>query len=267
MGLALKLYNEFEIEKSDKWEFVGFDKNYNNENNLICISMKKTYEYANSKEIKAKITLLNCDVPNTRGLGSSATCVVCGVLAANKLLGDVLKKEDLLQVASYLEGFPDNVTPALYGGLTASYVTDTNVVKTIKYGISDKLKFLACIPPLKISTKESRRRLPHELSYEDIIYNTSRLVNLPYAFLSLDLKLIKDILSDKMHEPYRLPQIHGADIVKDFAKSHELPVFLSGSGSTMIIIFEDDLDYSSLESLDWNLKVLECDMVGAMYEE
>ncbi len=229
--------------------------------------MKKTYEYANNSEIKAKITLIKSDVPNTRGLGSSATCVVCGVLAANKLMNDKLKKEDLLQVASYLEGFPDNVTPALYGGLTASYITDTNVVKTIKYSISDKLRFLACIPPLKISTKESRRRLPHELSYEDIIYNTSRLVNLPYAFLSGDLSIIKDILSDKMHEPYRLPQIYGADKVKEFAKEKNLPVFLSGSGSTMIIIFEDELDYSELESLGWNLKVLEYDKVGATYEE
>ena len=229
--------------------------------------MKKTYEYANSKEIKAKITLVKSDVPNTRGLGSSATCVVCGVMAANKLMNDCLKKEDMLQIASYLEGFPDNVTPALYGGLTASYITDTNVVKTIKYSINEKLRFLACIPPLKISTKESRRRLPHELSYEDIIYNTSRLVNLPYAFLSGDLNIIKDILSDKMHEPYRLPQIHGADKVKEFAKENNLPVFLSGSGSTMIIIFEDNLDYSKLESLGWDLRVLEYDMVGATYEE
>ena len=91
--------------------------------------MKKTYEYAGKKEIKAKIKLIECNVPNTRGLGSSATCVVCGVLAANKLMGEVLKKEDMLQIASYLEGYPDNVTPAFYGGLTASYVTDTNIDK------------------------------------------------------------------------------------------------------------------------------------------
>ena len=229
--------------------------------------MKKTYEYANKEEIKAKITLIKSEVPNTRGLGSSATCVVCGVLAANKLLGDILKKEDMLQIATYLEGFPDNVTPALYGGLTASYVTDTNIVKTIKYSIHKDLRFLACIPPLKISTKESRRRLPHELSYEDIVYNTSRLVNLPYAFLSGDLNLIKDILSDKMHEPYRIPQIHGAEIIKNFAKERNLPVFLSGSGSTMIIIFENDIDYKELEPLGWEYLILEEDNVGATYEK
>lgn len=229
--------------------------------------MKKTYEYANKEEIKAKIKLIKSDVPNTRGLGSSATCVVCGVMAANKLLGDILKKEDMLQIATYLEGFPDNVTPALYGGLTASYITDTNIVKTIKYSIHKDLRFLACIPPLKISTKESRRRLPHELSYEDIVYNTSRLVNLPYAFLSGDLNLIKDILSDKMHEPYRIPQIHGAEIIKNFAKERNLPVFLSGSGSTMIIIFENDIDYKELEPLGWEYLILEEDNVGATYEK
>ena len=229
--------------------------------------MKKTYEYAHKKEIKAKITLLNSDVPNTRGLGSSATCVVCGVLAANKLMNDFLKKEDMLQIASYIEGYPDNVTPALYGGLTASYVTDSFVVKTIKYTINKDLKFLACIPSLKINTKESRGRLPRELSYDDIVYNTSRLVNLPYAFLTGDLSLISDILSDKMHEPYRLPQIHGAEIIKNFAKENNLPVFLSGSGSTMIVIFKDEIDYSKLEYLGWNFKVLEMDNVGAIYEE
>ncbi len=229
--------------------------------------MKKTYEYAHKNEIKARIKLVKSDVPNTRGLGSSATCVVAGVMAANKLLGDVLKKEDMLQIATYLEGFPDNVTPAIYGGLTASYVTDTNIVKTIKYTVNEKLRFLACIPPLKISTKESRRRLPHELSYEDIVYNTSRLVNLPYAFLSGDLNLIKDILSDKMHEPYRLPLIQGAEEIKEFAKTRNLPVFLSGSGSTMIIIFKDELDYSELNDLKWDFRILEEDNVGAIYEE
>ena len=229
--------------------------------------MKKTYEYARKNEIKATIKLIKTDVPNTRGLGSSATCVVCGVMAANILMGNILKKEDMLQIASYLEGYPDNVTPALYGGLTASYVTDTNVVKTIRYNIDKNLKFLACIPSLKISTKESRGKLPHELSYEDIVYNTSRLVNLPYAFLQGNLDLIKDILSDKMHEPYRLPQIHGAEIIKNFAKERNLPVFLSGSGSTMIIIFKDELDFSSLLSLGWDFKVLENDLVGATYEE
>ena len=229
--------------------------------------MKKTYEYARKEEIKAKIKVVNTDVPNTRGLGSSATCVVCGVLVANIFMGNILKKEDMLQIASYLEGYPDNVTPALYGGLTASYVTDTNVVKTIRYNIDKNLRFLACIPSLKINTKESRGKLPHELSYEDIVYNTSRLVNLPYAFLSGNLSLIKDILSDKMHEPYRLPQIHGAEVIKNFAKERNLPVFLSGSGSTMIIIFKDELDYSSLLSLGWDFKVLENDLVGATYEE
>ena len=229
--------------------------------------MKKTYEYAGKKEIKAKIKLIKSDVPNTRGLGSSATCIVAGVMGANKLLGDILKKEDMLQIASYLEGFPDNVTPALYGGLTASYVTDTFKVKTIKYKINDDLKFLACIPPQRISTKESRRRLPHELSYEDIVYNTSRLVNLPYAFLSGDIKLISEILSDKMHEPYRLPQIPGANLVKEFAKENGLPVFLSGSGSTMIIIYKDSLDYSKLDSLGWHIIELKNDLEGAKYEE
>ena len=229
--------------------------------------MKKTYEYAHKDEIKASIKLIKSDVPNTRGLGSSATCVVCGVVAANKLMGEPLKKEDMLQIATYLEGFPDNVTPALYGGLTASYITDTNIVKTIKYSIHKDLKFLACIPPLKISTKESRRRLPHELSYEDIVYNTSRLVNLPYAFLSGDLNLIRDILSDKMHEPYRIPQIHGAEVIKNFAKEKSLPVFLSGSGSTMIIIFKDELDYSTLKDLGWKYMVLDEDNVGVTYEE
>ena len=229
--------------------------------------MKKTYEYANNDVIKAKIKLIKSDVPNTRGLGSSSTCVVCGVLAANKLMNDKLSKEEMLQVASYLEGFPDNVTPALYGGLTASYLTDTGIVKTIKYEINKDLNFLACIPPQQISTKESRRRLPHELSYEDIIYNTSRLVNLPYAFLSGNIKLITEILSDKMHEPYRLPQIPGAHIVKEFAKEKGLPVFLSGSGSTMIIIFKGELDYSKLNELGWKLMVLKNDTVGAIYEK
>ena len=99
------------------------------------------------------------------------------------------------------------------------------------------------------------------------MYNTSRLVNLPYAFLSGDISLIKDILSDKMHEPYRIPQIYGANHVKEFAKEFNLPVFLSGSGSTMIIIHKEKLDTSRLKELGWELKELLIDKVGAIYEE
>lgn len=229
--------------------------------------MKKTYEYANKEIIKAKIKLVKEDVPNTRGLGSSATCIVAGILGANALMGNILNKEDMLQIATHLEGFPDNVTPAIFGGLTASYITDNNIVKTIKYNVCSDLRFLACIPPYEMSTKEARRKLPHELSYDDIIYNTSRLVNLPYAFLSGDIKLIREIISDKMHEPFRLPMIKGANVIKDFAKENELPVFLSGSGSTMIIIYKDKINYGSLKELGFTFKELEIDLVGATYEE
>ena len=80
-------------------------------------------------------------------------------------------------------------------------------------------------------------------------------------------QLLKDILSDKMHEPYRLPLIQGAEEIKEFAKTRKLPVFLSGSGSTMIIIFKDELDYSELNDLKWDFGILEEDNVGAIYEE
>lgn len=259
------MYNEFAFEVSDRWQFEGFLEEYSNESNLLCIAAKKTYEYAKKEVIPLKLSLIKNGVPDTRGLGSSATCIVAGVLAANKAMGDFLEKEELLQVAAKIEGYPDNVTPALFGGLTASYVSDK--VKTIKYNVHEKLKFLVCIPPFEINTQESRKRLPKELSYEDIIFNTSRLVNLPYAFLTGNIPLIKEILSDKMHEPYRLPMIEGAAFVKKVAQEKKLPVFLSGSGSTMIIIYAGEENFDELKCLNWQIKTLGIDSVGARYEE
>ena len=263
--MALSLYNEFGFEKSKTWKFVGFNEKYANEENLLCVAAKKTYEYAKKTVIPLQFTLLKSEVPDTRGLGSSATCIVAGVLAANKMMNNYLKKEDLLQIAAGIEGYPDNVTPALYGGLTASYVSEK--VKTIKYNVNDKLKFLVCIPPFEMSTFESRKGLPKQLSYEDIIFNTSRLVNLPYAFLTGDISLIREILSDKMHEPYRLPLIEGAAFVKKVAQDKNLPVFLSGSGSTMIIIYSGSEHFEELKGLRWQIKTLKIDSVGARYEE
>lgn len=264
--MALNLYNVFEIEKSDEWNFINFPKEYQNEDNLIVYSMKKAYEAKNHQIIKAKIVELDQDVPNTRGLGSSATCIVAGIMGANYLMGNVMTKAEMLQIAAKIEGYPDNVTPALFGGLTASYHTDEGI-RNIKYAVANDLKFLTLIPPSLISTKESRKKLPHELTYEDIVYNTSRIVNLPYAFSSGHLSLIRDIISDRMHEPYRLPLIEGADIIKDFAKKNKLPMFLSGSGSTMIIIYKDELDYHELDKLGFDIKVLSIDHTGARYEE
>ena len=91
--------------------------------------MKKTYEYVGKKEIKAKIKLIKSDVPNSRGLGSSATCVVCGVMAANRLLNDILKKEDMLQIASYLEVSVRDIENAVNLSLT---------VKSMDYEIDDE---------------------------------------------------------------------------------------------------------------------------------
>ena len=73
--------------------------------------MKKTYKYAHKDEIKASIKLIKSDVPNKRGLGSSDICVICGVIVAINLLGKILKKEDMLQIATYIRGFTDKVTP------------------------------------------------------------------------------------------------------------------------------------------------------------
>ena len=247
LGIALNLYNNFYFEKADEWNFDGFQPDYRNiDNNLVAQSALAAYKYANATPIPLKMSLEE-NVPNSRGLGSSATCIVAGIKAANYFMGNVLSDDELLEIATEIEGHPDNVAPAIFGNLVSG-IKAKKVMK-VTYDVCKALKFIVCIPNFRQNTRESRKVLPKTMSYVDVVHNASRLVNIPHALSSGNIELLNILLDDKMHEPYRLPLINDSMKIKQVAKKNSLPFCLSGSGPTLLIIAKNDGIICELEKL------------------
>ena len=266
LGLALSLYNEFSFEKKDDFSFVGFEDEFAcKENNLVYESYAKVFELLNKKLIPVEIGFKG-DIPVSRGLGSSSSLIVAGVFAANKILGNPLSKDECFDICAKIEGHPDNVAPAIYGKLVASYKANDKF-NPIIYDVNKDLKFIAVIPNYQLSTHAAREVLPKELSYADIINNTSRIVNIPKAFKDGDINLLLDLFNDKLHEPYRSKLIKEYDSLKKLCCENSIPFAISGSGSTMLLITKDLNILNKLSNYNCDIKVLEVGKGIKIWEE
>ena len=136
LGLALQTHSIFHFELNDKLDFVGFEKEFCNEDNLVYIAFKKTLNFLNKSIDGVKISLIE-QAPIARGLGSSATCVVAGIFGAYLLTGTEINKNDILKIATELEGHPDNVAPAIFGNLCASCLVDDEAI-SVQYNVDER---------------------------------------------------------------------------------------------------------------------------------
>ena len=239
LGLALQLRNELHVRVLDKKSgpplirIVGEGEKSlpSDERNGIYKTMKGLFARANKKMPKVDLVCVN-RIPLARGLGSSSAAYLSGLLAANRLLGDRYSKKDILNFATRLEGHPDNVAPALLGGVRASGVYDAEVATAALP--TPKLKLVVAVPAFELSTKKARRVVPKSISMKDAIANLSA-VALMTAALSGDDALLGRVLNDRWHEPYRSKLIPGFYQVKRAAlKSGAVGVILSGAGPTML---------------------------------
>lgn len=272
VGIALNLYNTFTFEElPEGLEIVGCDDDFNNENNLVYLSMKKTLSKMDCKLRGIKITMEN-NIPVSRGLGSSAACIVAGILGANELAGKPLSKDDLLKIATEIEGHPDNVAPALLGGLVTSIVERENVFYN-KIHVAKGIKFIALIPEFTLYTREARGVLPREISFKDAVFNVGRVALLISALSNGKFDLLKYGLEDKLHQNYRSKLIPDFDKLKSICDNNNaLGTFISGAGPTIItIVDEKNKEFISnlskeltLLSNNWLVKELEIDLEGAV---
>ena len=200
LGIAFNLYNTFTFEEIPKGlEIVGCDEYYNNEDNLIYLSMKKALADMDHRISGVRITV-DSDIPISSGLGSSAACIVAGILGANELAGRPFSKDDMLRTATNIEGHPDNVAPAIFGGLVVSIMEEDEVIHN-SIEVARGLKFVALIPDLKISTKsKSSITKTISLATEYLMCKVSLLIS---ALSNGKFELLKYGLEDKFHQPYR----------------------------------------------------------------
>ncbi|MEG0370914.1 MAG: homoserine kinase [Clostridium sp.] len=274
LGMALEIYNYIEVIPTE----YGVETLVENEvlevsieENLIFQALKKTYEKIGQDPKGFRIHVYKCDVPMSRGLGSSATCIVGGILAANHILGNPLSIQQMLEIANEMEGHPDNVAPALLGGMVTS-VQENGRVYYSKINVPSEIMCSVMIPNFKVSTSDARGVLPTSYSREDCVYNISRVALFVTALNNNQITDLRHIVKDKIHEPYRGRLI--PDIDKVFKASENaggLCEFISGSGSTLLaFVHRDNTNYikevenylMNLEN-EWTIQVVAKDNNGA----
>lgn len=268
-GIALKLYNEIAVEETNgetEIKLFGGEHESNFKDNLTYQSIIKTYEYLSVPYKNFKIDMSQVNIPMSRGLGSSAACIVGGIFAANKILKDKLSVDEMLRIAVSIEGHPDNVAPALIGGMVTSVAGDNNVVYS-RVNIKSNFKYAAMIPNFKVNTSDARTVLPKSYSRSDAVFNISRAAMLVSALNNGENEKLKIAFDDKLHQPYRKKFIHNIDEI--FASSREFGSygeFISGSGSTLLaIVDENNVEYFKkmgefLKGLEHEWRLLELDM-------
>lgn len=243
LGLALKLYNDFIVEPADFYsaeiEGEGKEELPKDEKNLFIRAYRSTMEYL-GKNQPIKVTQIN-RIPLGRGLGSSATAIVGGILAAQKISGKELSLPEVIDIAFKFEPHPDNVLPAYTGGFV---VAATNGDLTyLKLDWPHELKVIIVVPELFLSTEESRSVLPETYPRKDVIFNIQRVALLLGALQKKDYSLLKEAVKDRIHQPYRCDLIPSFwEVLSEGYKAGAYAVYLSGAGSCIGAIADKNFD-------------------------
>lgn len=237
LGLALDLYDTFLIEKSNFFIIENTELKYANENNLFIQAYKRTYS---DNILPIKVTF-DANIPISRGLGSSAALIVGGIIAGYIIQNKPFSMQEMLSIASSMEGHPDNVAPALLGGLTACLKEERLFTEQVH--VHESFCFTLLIPNSFVATEKARLILPKEIPLESAIHTSSHLLFLIKAMKDGDLELLKYATKDVLHEPYRKSLIPFFDEVKETVLSRQDGTFLiSGSGSTCLFIGKEYLN-------------------------
>ncbi len=262
LGLALNIYGRFVFEETSLPDTE----------HLAVKAYRRALEWMDATGPDLHVTTPQ-EIPIGKGLGSSAACIVSGVLAAQYISGKDISKHVLLQMATAIEGHPDNVAPALFGGLVSSGMRGDDVFAG-KLPLSDKLAFAILIPPFTLSTSKARQILPKNVPFSDATYNLSQLGLSISALASGDPELIRHAFDDRLHQPYRFPLIEEADHLIEMAReSGALAVTLSGAGPSLLLIRQEG---DKLEQLiprlaecknQWKFRLCLPDVEGAVLVE
>lgn len=248
VGIALTLYNEiYFTEEPNKdcitIEIEGLGKDNIPtvfENNMVGQAMQAAAA-KNHQPLPTggHLKLIN-RIPPARGLGSSSAALVGGLLIGNALTGHKMSQQEMLSLATALEGHPDNVAPAIYGGLSISIMVDGKAL-TNSIGMGQDISFIVVSPDIEVTTEEARKALPKIIDYQSAVFNVSRVSFLVSALLMKQYDRIFYGLQDKLHVPYRIHLIPGGEeVLKAATHAGALGSTISGSGSTLLAFAIND---------------------------
>jgi homoserine kinase len=236
LGLALDLWNEthftLAIEFTVQVNGEGAERLSTGENNLIIRSAQQLAQRVGKNLPPFHLDCIN-HIPLSSGLGSSAAAKLTGLLGANTLLGKPLSNDEILDLATEMEGHSDNVAPAMMGGLVVSTLSDGKIIAR-KLPIVP-LHITVVLPDFHFPTKKARTALPKQVKMKDAVDNISRAVLVTEAFRTGDLSLLGEAMTDRLHQPYRVPLVPGAQEAMNAMKADgAVAVVLSGAGPSLI---------------------------------
>lgn len=249
VGMALDLFCEVSFDlSSNSFTISGCPREFANRENLAFVSFARTLQYKNIPIPDNLEIIINSDIPISRGLGSSSALIVAGIMAANLLYNLQLDKNQILLIATKIEGHPDNVAPCIYGGLVSSMISEEECF-VIRHSISSSLEFALIIPDYKISTEKARSVLPNNITRQDAVFNIAHYGLLTEGFASGNRTILSEALNDKIHQPYRKEMISNFDRYQQIAKNcNAIGLVISGSGSTMLIVGDSLTDFDALQN-------------------
>ncbi|HHY06546.1 MAG TPA: homoserine kinase [Clostridia bacterium] len=240
VGLALNLDNEFYFFSPQEKE-IPPGTTLLRPGSLVHRGMELMARTVDQSVPKLNVAIKTI-VPRSRGLGSSATLTVAGIVAANILSKANLNEEEIISLATKIEGHPDNAAPALVGGLVLS-VTSAKGIKYIKVEPQSPLQVIVAVPDFKLSTIAARKVLPDVVPYQDAVFNTGRFGLLMTSFLTGKYELLKLAMEDRLHQPYRLPLVPGLkEVMAAVISQGAFGSCLSGAGPSVLAFCNQQAD-------------------------
>lgn len=268
-GCALSLYTDVTFEETEcGLQITGCDEAYTGPDNLAYTAYCAVLASL-SEEIRGVNIHIDAHIPIGRGLGSSAALLVAGAIGANVLRGNRLSTQGLLNITNAMEGHPDNLAPAFFGGLTASMV-DNGLPVSVSFPLHPDWEFLALIPDFEVSTNFARSVLPAQLPRADAVYNISHGALVLKALELGDEKLLRTAMQDKLHQPYRKSLITDYDAIEAVVRSAGAAFCVSGAGPTLLCITQDPkletrlaAKLPGITKANWQLLPLHIEFEGA----
>ncbi len=272
-GCALSLYTDVTFtEMESGLEITGCDEEFCGPDNLAYVSYCAVLASL-SEELRGVRIHIDAQIPIGRGLGSSAALLVAGAMGANVLRGNKLSTQGLLNITNAMEGHPDNLAPAFFGGLTASMV-DNGLPVTVSFPLHPDWEFLALVPDYPLNTHFARSVLPEEYNRSDAVYNIAHGAMVLKALELGDEKLLRNAMQDRIHQPYRKKLIADYEALESLVRTTGAAFCLSGAGPTLLCITRNaGLEEKLAKKLDavtqakWEMLPLHVEFQGARVME
>ena len=264
-GIALELRDRYAAQVLDDETFdvdvtgEGADEVKKDAKNLVIKSMLRGFEHMGAKPRGIALRALNV-IPHGRGLGSSASAIVGGLALARSLVltgEQYMSDEELITLATELEGHPDNVAAAFYGGATLAWLESktssvgetTNMGRAVSLRVDDRIKALLLVPNNQLATAKARKLLPEIIPHQDAVLNSSRTALLVHALAERpDLLFIAT--EDLLHQKYRAQAMPKTIALVEKLRGAGLAAVVSGAGPSVMVLYsgaEDEID--QLESV------------------